>query len=80
METIIISLISLAVGAATGILAGKVRSGKLYTRIGILESQLSESRAAAEESLRRMEETHGRVMEEREKAHALMLRDRDRSW
>ena len=80
METIIISLISLAVGAATGILAGKVRSGRLYTRIGILESQLSESRAAAEESLRRMEETHGRVMEEREKAHALMLRDRDRSW
>lgn len=80
MEILTISLLTLGIGTAVGLLAGRTLSGKLNTRVGVLESQLAEAKVSAEESLRRMEDTHRRVLEEREKSHADLLQAREQSY
>lgn len=76
MEIIFIVL-ALAVGFAVGYLLEKVSANSLRTRIGVLESQLGESRRAAEESVKRLEESHRRVFEERESAYAQLTLSKD---
>lgn len=80
MEILTISLLTLGIGTAVGLLTGRTLSGKLNTRVGVLESQLAEAKVSAEESLRRMEDTHRRVLEEREKSHADLLQAREQSY
>lgn len=66
---ILSAIIALPVGAALGYLAAAYRSGALRTRIGVLESKITET-----------EKTASRLAEARERAFADTLAAKERGW
>ena len=77
---IVFIAVGIIAGIIIGILIGKVKSNGLNTRIGILESQLEDAKAAADETVRRLEESHRRVFAEREKSNAEMLLSKEETY
>lgn len=77
---IVFIAVGIIAGIIIGILIGKVKSNGLNTRIGILESQLEDAKVAADETVRRLEESHRRVFAEREKANAELLLSKEETY
>lgn len=79
MEILFI-IIAIGVGTIVGVLLEKVKSNALRSRVEVLETQLSDNKKRAEESLLQLEESHRRVFAEREKANAELILNKEHSF
>jgi DNA recombination protein RmuC len=77
---IVFAIVGVIVGVVVGVLLQAVRTGALRTQVGVLESQLAETKNAGTEALRQLEESHRRVFAEREKANAELMLSKEKSF